>query len=118
MSLTASVRKAGGVTIIDLDGRLTLGDAAESLRNTVLRELESNSRLILNLAGVSYLDSAGLAEMVAAQATVARRNGTIRLLNVQQRIRDLLEMTRLNRIFECFDDESAAVRSFGTAAGV
>jgi anti-sigma B factor antagonist len=117
MSLTATVRQSGGVTIIDLDGRLTLGDAAESLRNVVRRELENNPRLILNLAGVSYLDSAGLAEMVSDQASVVRRNGTIRLLHVQQRVKDLLEMTRLNRMFDCFDDESAAVRSFGTAAG-
>jgi anti-sigma B factor antagonist len=117
MSLTASVRQSGGVTIIDFDGRLTLGTATELLRSTIHRELENSPRLILNLAGVSYLDSAGLAEMVSAQASVTRRNGSIRLLHVQDRVRDLLQMTRLDRIFESFDNEAAAVLSFGTAAG-
>ena len=117
MSLTATSRQSGGVTIIDLNGRLTLGDAAELLRGTVVKAAENNPRIILNLAGVSYMDSAGLAEMVSAHASVVRRNGTIRLLKVQERLRDLLRMTRLNTLFDMFEDEDEAVRSFRTAAG-
>jgi anti-sigma B factor antagonist len=117
MSLTASVRQSGGITIIDLNGRLTIGAAAETLRGTVLRESESNSRIILNLTDVSYMDSAGLAEMVTAHASVKRRNGNIRLLNPQKKVQDLLQITRVNSLFEIFEDESTAVRSFGTAAG-
>lgn len=117
MSLTASVRHSGGVTIIDLDGRVTIGDAAGLLRETVLREADQNPRIILNLANVSYMDSAGLGEMAGVNASVSHRNGSIRLVNVQKRLHDLLQITRLSTLFQSFDDEAAAIASFGTAAG-
>jgi anti-sigma B factor antagonist len=117
MSLTASVRQSGGVTIIDLDGRVTLGDATGLLRETVQREADKNPQIILNLAKVSYMDSAGLGEMIGAHASVTRRNGRIKLLNVQKRLQDLLQITRLYTLFETYEDEATAVASFGTAAG-
>ena len=117
MSLTANVRQSGGVTIIDLDGRVTLGDATGLLRETVHREADKNPKIILNLAGVSYMDSAGLGEMVGAHASVTNRKGSIKLLNVQKRLRDLLQITRLATLFESFESEEDAVRSFGAGAG-
>jgi anti-sigma B factor antagonist len=115
MSLTASVRQVGAVTIIDLNGRVTLGDATGLLRETV-KSAEGSSAILLNLAGVSYMDSAGLGEMVGAHASVRNRGGQIKLLNVQKRLHDLLQITRLYTLFETFDDEATAVMSFSQSA--
>ena len=116
MSLNVNVRVAGSVTIIDLDGRITLGPATEALREVVRREATDNRCLIINLAKVSYIDSAGLGEMVGAHTHVAGRNGSIKLLHVQKRLQNLLQMTRLYTLFESFEDEEEAIRSCGTAA--
>ena len=116
MSLTASVRQVGAVTIVDLNGRVTLGDATGLLRETVQKVAEQNSSILLNLAGVSYMDSAGLGEMVGAHASVTNRGGKIKLLHVQKRLHDLLQITRLYTLFETFDDEAAAVTSFSQTA--
>lgn len=116
MSLTASVRQAGAVTIIDLNGRVTLGDATGLLRETVRKAAEQNPAILLNVAGVSYMDSAGLGEMVGAHASVMNRGGQIRLVNVQKKLQDLLQVTRLYTLFETFDDEATALASFTQAA--
>lgn len=116
MSLDVTVRSLGSVTIIDLGGRITLGEATESLRDAVRQEAAKNPNIILNLAKVSYMDSAGLGEMVGAHTHVTNRNGTIKLLNAQKRLQDLLQITRLYTLFEAFTDEAAAIRSFGTVA--
>src|SRR3954468_16088627 len=116
MSLNVSVRSSGSATIIDLDGRITLGDGTETLRDAVRREAANSQCIILNLAKVSYMDSAGLGEMVGAHTHIANRNGTIKLLNVQKRLKDLLQITRLYTLFEAFDDENEAVRSCKAAA--
>ena len=116
MSLTASVRQLGAVTVIDLNGRVTLGDATGLLRETVQKAAEGSSAILLNLAGVSYMDSAGLGEMVGAHASVTNRGGTVKLLHVQKRLHDLLQITRLYTLFETFDDEAAAVTSFSQSA--
>ena len=116
MSLTASVRQLGAVTVIDLNGRVTLGDATGLLRETVQKAAEGSSAILLNLAGVSYMDSAGLGEMVGAHASVTNRGGKVKLLHVQKRLHDLLQITRLYTLFETFDDEAAAVMSFTHSA--
>lgn len=116
MSLTINARMADGVTILDLSGRLTLGEATAQFRERVRAEAEKNPRVLLNVAGVSYMDSAGLGEMVGAHASVTSRGGQLKLLNAQQKLRDLLQITRLYTIFESFDDEAAALRSFAQAA--
>ena len=116
MSLKATARTAHNVTIIDLDGRITLGEGTEVLRDAVRREAANNPNILLNLAKVSYMDSAGLGEMVGAHTHVTNRNGTIKLLNAQKRLQDLLQITRLYTLFEAFTDEAAAIRSFGTVA--
>lgn len=116
MNVTASVRYSGGVTIIDLDGRVTLGDAAELLRDTVLRESAGSQSIILNMAGVTYMDSAGLGELVGAHASVTNSGGRIVLLNVQNRLQELLDMTKISTLFASFADEQQAIRSFERAA--
>lgn len=116
MSLTASVRQSGAVTIIDLNGRVTLGDATGLLRETVRKAAESSSAILLNLAGVSYMDSAGLGEMVGAHVSVTSKGGNIKLLNVQKRLHDLLQITRLYTLFETYEDEATAVASFSQSA--
>ena len=116
MSLDVTIRSLGNVTIIDMGGRITLGEATELLRDTVRQEAAKNPNIVLNLAKVSYMDSAGLGEMIGAHTHVTNRNGTIKLLNVQQRLKDLLQITRLYTLFEAFDNEADAIRSFGAAA--
>jgi anti-sigma B factor antagonist len=116
MSLNVKVRAESKVTIIDMEGRITLGPATETLREAVRREAENSRCIILNLAKVSYMDSAGLGEMVAAHTHVTNRNGAIKLLNVQKRLQDLLQLTRLYTIFEAYEDENRAIRSFDSAA--
>jgi anti-sigma B factor antagonist len=114
MTLSASARNVRGVTIIDLAGRIALGDSAAVLRDTVRREADKNAHLLLNLAEVNFVDSAGLGELVGCYTTMLNRHGFIRLLNVQPRLKELLKMTRLYTLFEVFDDEQAALNSFVT----
>ncbi len=116
MSFALTPRTVGDVTILDASGRITLGDATGQLREAVLAEAAKSSRLILNLADVTYIDSAGLGEMLGSYTSVRNRGGDLKLLNVQKRIKDLLQITRLYTIFETFEDETAAVASFTTTA--
>lgn len=117
MVLTASTRTSKGVTIIDLSGRITIGDPAALLRDTVRREADKNTRLLLNLAEVNFVDSAGLGELVGCYTTMLNRRGSIRLVNVQPRLKELLKMTRLYTLFEVYDDEQAALDSFAHGTG-
>lgn len=116
MSLTLSTRSVGAVTVIDASGRITLGDATGQLRDTVHKEAEQNTKILLNLADVSYIDSAGLGEMLGSFTSVKNRGGDLKLLNVQKRIKDLLQITRLYTIFETFEDEAAAIASYNKSA--
>ena len=116
MSVTINARTVDGVTILDLSGRLTLGDATAQFRERVRAEAEKNPRILLNVGGVGYMDSAGLGEMVGAHASITARGGQLKLLNAQQKLRDLLQITRLYTIFESFDDEATALRSYTKAA--
>lgn len=108
-------RASGDVLILDLKGRLTLGDGDELLKdkiNSVL--LQGHKKLLMNLAAVPYVDSAGLGEIVRTYTTVSRQGGSLKLLNLTKRIQDLLAITKLLTVFETFDSESEAVGSFGT----
>ena len=118
MSAKADVRQAGNVTIVDLSGRITLGEGS-GLLHTTIKDLVASGRknILLNLKNVSYLDSAGLGEMVGTYATVTHQGGEIKLLNVQSKVRDLLQITKLYTVFAAFSDEAEALRSFGAAAG-
>jgi anti-sigma B factor antagonist len=113
MSCKASVRHVGDVAVVDISGRLTLGDGSGMIRNTIKDLVTAGERrILLNLKDVSYMDSAGLGEMVGAYATVSNMGGYIKLLNTQGKIKDLLQVTKLYTVFATFDDEAQAVRSF------
>src|SRR5690242_11779942 len=118
MSLKAEVRLAGDVSVVDLSGRLTLGEGSGLVRNTI-KDLVTSGRknILLNLKNVTYIDSAGLGELVGAYASVTNVGGNIKLLNVQSKVHDLLQVTKLYTVFAAFDDEPEALRSFAAAAG-
>ncbi len=111
-------RSVGDVTIIDLQGKITLGEGDELLRDKVNSLIQQgHKKLVLNLAEVPYIDSAGLGEIVRTYTTVSREGGALKLLNLTKRIKDLLAITKLLTIFETFDTEADAASSFG-AKGV
>ena len=107
MSFAANPREVSGVTIIDVRGRLALGDATARFCELVRREAENNSRLILNMEEVAYVDSAGIGELIGCHMAVKERGGALKLLHGQHLIKYLL-----NTKFEIFEDESAALASF------
>ena len=106
-------RVVGGVTILDVKGRLVLGDGDVLLRDKV-HSLVSQGRkqIVLNLADMPYIDSGGLGEIVRTHTTVNRANGGLKLMNVTKRIHDLLVITKLVTVFDAFDSEAEAVQSF------
>jgi anti-sigma B factor antagonist len=118
MSLKANVRRAGDVAVIDLAGRITLGEEGSGLlRSTIKGLIQSGQRhLLVNLKDVTYLDSSGLGELVGAYASVTNAGGNIKLLNPQAKVHDLLQITKLLTVFVTFDDEAEALRSFALAA--
>jgi len=117
MSLKANVRRAGDVQIVDLAGRITLGEGSGLLRNTIKDLVTGGQKNILvNLKDVTYLDSAGLGELVGSYASVTNAGGNIKLLNAQSKVHDLLQITKLYTVFAAFDDEPEALRSFAVAA--
>jgi len=113
VSVKLTTRQVGEVTVVDAAGRITLGEGASIFRDT-LRDLASGGKkkLLLNLAEVSYIDSSGIGEMVSGFTTVTNAGGQVKLLNLTKRVKDLLQITKLYTVFEVFDDEAAAVRSF------
>ena len=109
-------RVVNEVTILDLKGKITLGEGDEALREKINQLIGQNKkRILLNLAEVPYIDSAGLGEVVRTYTTVKRQGGTMRLLNLTKRIEDLLSITKLLTVFETYDNEADAVRSFTVA---
>jgi anti-sigma B factor antagonist len=115
MNAKANVRISGPVAIVDLEGRLTLGEGSGLVRSTI-RDLVSSGhkQILLNLAGVTYIDSAGLGELVGSYATVTNLDGNLKLLNTQSKVHDLLQITKLYTVFVNFTDEAEALRSFGS----
>ena len=106
-------RKVSDVTILDLTGKMTLGEGDELLKDKINSLLAKGTRkLVLNLEGVPYIDSAGLGEMVRTYTTVKKQSGTLKLLNLTKRIQDLLSITKLTTVFDTFDNEEEAVKSF------
>jgi len=113
VSVKLTTRQVGDVTVIDASGRITLGEGASTFRDTV-RDLatKGNKKLLVNLGDVSYIDSSGIGEMVSGFTTVTNHGGQLKLLSLSKRVKDLLQITKLYTVFEVFDDEAAAVRSF------
>ncbi len=117
MSLKINVRETANVVILDLDGRITLGETAASLRDTIRELLDSGQKNILvNLAEVDYIDSSGLGQLVGSFATVTSRGGQLKMLNLQKKLQELMQITKLITVFETFTSETVALRTFGQAA--
>ena len=114
MSLDIQIRQmTGGVAVLDLSGRVTLGQEAAVLRDTLHQmSAAGQKQILLNLAGVSYLDSSGLGVLVAAFASITNRGGQLKLLNMSSKLKNVLVVTKLYTVFEVFEDESAAISSF------
>jgi anti-sigma B factor antagonist len=112
-------RAVGDVVVLDLKGKITLGEGDELLKDKVNSLVnQGHKKIILNLAEVPYIDSAGLGEVVRTYTTVSRQGGSLKLLNLTKRITDLLSITKLLTVFETFDSENEAVRSFSASAKV
>ena len=114
--MTISERSSGSVCILDVDGPIMIGPAAELLTDKVRSLLQQGQKqLLINLAGVPYMDSTGLGAMVHAYATATRQGGSVKLLNSTKKLHDLLVITKLATVFESFDNEPAALASFRAA---
>lgn len=115
MNFTASMRQAAGVTIVDLNGRITAGRDANALRTLLIRVFQQGYRnLLLNLRGLRQIDSAGLGELVGVYVTIVQRGGMVKLLDPPAGVNDALHATRLDGILDIRTDEGAAVRSFSS----
>ena len=113
MSMKFTTREVGGVTIVDLSGKITLGDGGLTLREEVHKLLaDGQKKIVLNLADVNYIDSSGLGELVSAYTAVKNAGGELKLLNLTSKVRDLLVITKLVTVFDVKDDEASAVSSF------
>ena len=113
MSMTYTTRDVGGVTIVDLSGKITLGEGGVTLREEVRKLLgEGKKKIVLNLADVNYIDSSGLGELVSAYTAVKNGGGELKLLNLTSKVRDLLVITKLVTVFDVKDNAAAAVSSF------
>jgi anti-sigma B factor antagonist len=111
-------KSSGAVTVLDLNGRLVAGEGTQRLKDKVNSLVFQNrAQIVLNLGAVSHIDSTGLGEIVACLTTVTKGGGKLKLANVAKRNQDLLSITKLATVFETFDSEADAVRSFGAAAG-
>jgi anti-sigma B factor antagonist len=109
-------RSAGDVTVLDLKGKMTLGEGDELLRDKINSLIQQGRlKVVLNLEDVPYIDSAGLGEIVRTYTTISRQGGSLKLLNLTKRISDLLSITKLLTVFDTYDSEADAVRSFSSA---
>ena len=113
MSMKVHTRQVDGVTILDLSGRITLGEGSVTIRDAVRDVLAKGSnKILLNLGDISYIDSSGIGELVSGYTTVTNTGGSLKLLNLNKRVKDLLQITKLYTVFEVHEDEAAAIRSY------
>ena len=113
MPIRATSRYAGSVAVVDMSGRITLGDGSALLRKTIRSLLdEGRTHILLNLGDVDYIDSSGIGELVSGFSTVKGRGGELKLLNLSRRVHDILQLTKLYTVFDVYTDEAAALRSF------
>jgi anti-sigma B factor antagonist len=119
MSARLTVRQVDQVTVVDAAGRITLGEGAGSMRDKISQLLKAGkSKILVNLGEVSYIDSSGIGELVAAFTSVTNRGGQMKLLNLTKKVEGLLQITKLYTVFEVFDSEVTALRSFGASTAV
>ncbi len=113
MSMKASTRQVDGVTIVDLSGRITLGEGSVVLRDTIKDLLgKGQKKILLNLGDVSYIDSSGIGELVSAFTSVRNQGGELKLLHLTKKVHDLLQITKLYTVFDVKDDEAGAIAAF------
>jgi anti-sigma B factor antagonist len=121
MKMTTTTRDVGGVTIVDISGRIVLGNESAALRVLICDLLgEGRRKILLNLADVDYIDSTGLGQLVSAVASVRKMKGDLKLVKLTKKVHDVLQVTKLNTVVDIMDDEAVAIESFGhaTAAAV
>jgi anti-sigma B factor antagonist len=113
VSVKLSSRQVGDVAVLDVAGRITLGEGSSAMRDA-LRDMvgKNHKKILLNLADVSYIDSSGIGELVSGFTTVTNNGGQLKLLNLNKRVKDLLQITKLYTVFDVHEDEASAVRSF------
>jgi anti-sigma B factor antagonist len=117
MAMTTNIRQVGDVTVVDLNGRIALGEESAGLRDLIANLLsEGHVKILLNLAGVDYIDSSGLGALVSGVASVRRVGGEMKLVNLSSKVDDLMEVTRLYTVFDIADNEQVALASFGKTA--
>lgn len=117
MSFKSTCRQVGEVTVLDLEGRMVLGGGSGDFRDSIRKLMaDGKDKILINLAEVSYIDSSGLGELVAAYVSITNARGQVKLENMQNKIQDLLQLTKLNSVFETFTDEARALRSFRASA--
>jgi anti-sigma B factor antagonist len=119
VSIDFSTRQSDGITIVDLKGRITLGEGSVTLRDTVHDLLsKGKKKILLNLGDVNYIDSSGIGELVSAFTAARKQDGEVKLLNLSKRVHDLLQITKLYTVFDVQDDEALAVESFSAARAI
>ena len=116
MSAELIIRKLNDVSVVDVTGRIVLGESSKALRDAVAGLLANGERnIILSLGGVNYIDSAGIGELVHSTTTVTKQGGKLKLLNVTKRVKDLMRLTGIAQLFETYEDERLALESFSRA---
>ncbi len=117
MSMKATVRQIDSVTVVDISGRITLGEGCAQLRELIRNEVaKGNKKVLLNMADVTYIDSSGIGELVSAYTAVSNQGGQLKLLNLTKKVHDLLQITKLYTVFDVHDDEAKAITSFEKVA--
>jgi anti-sigma B factor antagonist len=113
VSVSLKTRQVGDVSVMDVAGRITLGEGSSALRDAMRDMVSKNQKkILLNLGEVSYIDSSGIGELVSGFTTVTNSGGQLKLLNLNKRVKDLLQITKLYTVFDVHDDEAGAIRSF------
>ena len=113
MALSIASREVDGVTVLDLNGRITLGEGSVQLRDAI-RDLigKGQKNILLNLSEVNYIDSSGLGELVSAYTTARNQGAALKLLGLSKKVNDLLQLTKLYTVFDIYDDEASAIASY------
>ena len=119
MNMTLTTRQAGSVTIVDISGRIVLGEESAALRELVCNLLDKGHRqILLNLGDVHYIDSSGLGSLVSAFTSVRKQNGELKLLNLTNKVHDVMQITKLYTVFDIMNDETEGVKSFSQSRAV
>jgi anti-sigma B factor antagonist len=119
MNMTTSIRQVGAVTIVDISGRIVLGEESAALRDLASELLKQGHKQILfNLSDVNYIDSAGLGSLVAAFTSVRKQQGELKLLNLTNKVHDVMQITKLYTVFDILNSETEGVKSFGQSTAV